>query len=183
MAPDEIAPTTRRIIVKTGARLAYAAPLVATSVAMSSFPNEALAASPMCAAEQTCSCVNNRCTGQVLCQIPDAGTDLQLCQSRVEQGIAICGCPHFVCTQRPEVGIICDNVSSDCLCGRHVQSGLLVCVSDEGGGGLCDGQTGAGCPAGTICVVDGFFEGKAHCHSRCGDPIVTIPGASQAGHG
>src|SRR5215217_4711212 len=126
-------PTTRRTIVRTGAKLAYAAPLVATSLRLSVL-NVAATHSP----------------GHVF------------------------ACPPF----GPDDGPQC-NPGADCFCTTAVPSGRLICTTDLScGGGFCDDVTGAGCGASDVCVVDEFFEGRAHCHSLCGVPCPQPPGDS-----
>jgi hypothetical protein len=131
-------PTTRRTIVATGAKLAYAAPLVATSLTL-------------------------------------RGVNAQTAMSP----------PRFVCPPfGPGDGPFC-NPSADCFCTTAVPSGRLICTTDLSCGGFgfgfCDDVTGAGCRAGDVCVVDGFFEGRAHCHSLCGVPCPDVPGGSTRG--
>jgi hypothetical protein len=126
-------PTTRRTVVTTGAKLAYAAPLVAASFTVSAL-NVAAATSP----------------------------------------------PHFVCPPfGSDDGPQC-NPGADCFCTTAVPSGRLICTTDLSCGGLrfCDDVTGAGCGAGDVCVVDEFFEGRAHCHALCGVPCPQPPGDS-----
>jgi hypothetical protein len=128
-------PTTRRTIVATGAKLAYAAPLVATSLTLSALN---VAASHI--------------TGHVF------------------------ACPPI----GPDDGPLC-NPGADCFCTTAVPSGRLVCTTDDPrcSGPFCDDATGAGCPAGRVCVVDEFFEGRAHCHGLCGGACIPdFPGDS-----
>jgi hypothetical protein len=142
MSPEDrpvafVGPATRRTIVATGAKLAYAAPLVAASFKVSAM-NVAAATSP----------------------------------------------PHFVCT-RPDGRCSCGpgcEAQDPCFCTTAIGSGAFVCAFDLScGGGFCDPVTGAGCVAGDVCVIDGFFEGRAHCHSLCGVPCPQPPDGSTRG--
>jgi hypothetical protein len=112
-------PTTRRTIVVTGAKLAYAAPLVAASIKVSEV-NAQSAVSPTCS---------------------------------------------LVCST---LGLSCGPTQFNfCICSRQIPSQQVVCTSFEGDCDFpCDATTGAGCPAGTICVDDQIC-GFTHCHPLC----------------
>ena len=119
--------TTRRTIVKTGAKLAYVAPVVAASFTISNLDAAAQGASPGCVGGGRCTvdddcCGGETCVGGICsveaCEGAACGSFTQChptadCQCyTAAEGAGVCGCNTF-CSEAPPC-----TTSGDCAADR-----------------------------------------------------------------